>query len=70
MKLLQHLPKCIQQDLGGDYMTSVVRDEILSCFILSFINYILRLHVKSFIPTRRDPALPERNFPMQLLQPA
>ena len=36
-----------------------------------FINYILRLHVKSFIKARRDPflycldpALPGRNFPM------
>ena len=48
--------------LGGDYMISVSRDEILSHFAGSrqcyklFINFILRLHVKRFIPARRDPS--------------
>ena len=51
-------------------MTPVGRDEILSrfagtrqCYKL-FINYILRLHVKSFIPARRDPSfvLPGSRF--------
>ena len=57
-------------------MIPVDRDEILSCcsgipvvlykFHKFFINYILRLHVKRFIPTRRDPffELRGRHFPM------
>ena len=49
--------------MGSDYMIPVGRDEILSRFIgipavlnKPFINYILLLHVKSFVPARRDPS--------------
>ena len=58
MKLLQHLPKCIQQDLGGDYMISVVRDEILSCFtgILGVLGILHKLYLaitcKKFHPDK------------------
>ena len=57
--------------LGGDYMIPVDRDEILSRFAVMpavllkvFINYIFRLHVKSFIPVRSDPSfvLPGSRF--------
>ena len=56
--------------LAGDWMIFVGRDILcpvlsVSCYKL-FINYILRLHVKSFIQARRDPsfALPRQNFPI------
>ena len=59
-----------KNDEGGGYMIPIGRDEILSrlagsrqCYKL-FINYILRLRVKSFIPARRDPSfvLPGSRF--------
>ena len=43
-------------------MIPVSRDEILSPFaeipavLYTLLNYILRLHVKPFIPARRDPS--------------
>ena len=58
--------------IGGDYMITVGRTEILSHFLPAsrqcyefLMNYILRLYVKSFISARRDPSfvLSRRNFP-------
>ena len=49
--------------IGGDYMITVGQTEILSRFLPPYrhenkfwINYILRLHVKSLIPARRNPS--------------
>ena len=51
--------------LGGYYMIPVCWNEIQSCSwqcYKLFINYILRLHVKSFIPARWESSFTGTKF--------